>query len=175
VRERSSSRGAALYGITAQLLDGQPLSLSCFAGRVMLIANTASQCGFTPQYAALEKLYRDYNSSGLEVLAFPSNQFGKQEPGSATDIAQFCERNFGVTFPVFAKIDVNGPNAHPIFRLLTRSRRGFLGTRRIKWNFTKFLVDRRGNIVRRYAPSTDPMKLRTEIEKLLAEPPEAAA
>lgn len=175
VVDRSSPRDAAVYGVTADLLDGHPLSLSSFAGRVLLIANTASKCGFTPQYAGLEKLYREYNSRGFEVLAFPSNQFGEQEPGSAQDIGQFCERNYGVSFPVFAKIDVNGPHAHPLFRLLTGARRGLLGTRRIQWNFTKFLVDRNGNIVGRYAPSTKPEKLRGRIEMLLAEPSEQPA
>lgn len=168
VQDRSSARDSPLYGITANLLDGHPLSLSCFAGRALLVANTASECGFTPQYAALEQLYRDYNRRGFEVLAFPSNQFGAQEPGSAQDIGRFCERNYGVSFPVFAKVDVNGPEAHPLFRLLTAERRGLFGTRRIKWNFTKFLVDRRGNVVGRYAPSTDPLKLRGVIEKLLS-------
>jgi len=161
---------SALYQLSADLLDGQPLSLSYFAGRVLLIVNTASKCGFTPQYAALEELYREYNSRGFEVLAFPSNQFGQQEPGSAGDIAQFCERNYGVSFPVFSKVDVNGPDAHPVFRLLAGARRGFFGTRRIKWNFTKFLVDRTGNVVGRYAPTTDPMKLRDTIEMLLKQP-----
>ena len=158
---------SALYDITAKLLNGQPLPMSYFEGRVLLIVNTASKCGFTPQYAALEQLYRDYNSRGFEVLAFPSNQFGHQEPGTSVEIGQFCEMNYGVTFPVFAKVDVNGPNAHPLFRLLTGARRGFFGTRRIKWNFTKFLVDRGGNVVGRYAPATDPLKLRDMIELVL--------
>jgi glutathione peroxidase len=163
-------QNSALYGVTATLLDGQPLPLSTFAGRVLLIVNTASKCGFTPQYAALEQLHREYNSRGFEVLAFPSNQFGNQEPGSAQEIAQFCERNYGVSFPVFAKVDVNGAHAHPLFKLLTSARRGLFGTRRIKWNFTKFLVDRTGNVVGRYAPSTDPMKLRDMIELVLKKP-----
>jgi glutathione peroxidase len=164
------AQNSALYGITAELLDGSALSLSCFAGKVLLIVNTASQCGFTPQYTALEDLYRDYNSRGFEVLAFPSNQFGNQEPGSAQEIAQFCQRNYGVSFPVFAKVDVNGSAAHPLFELLTRARRGVLGTRRIKWNFTKFLVDREGSVVARFAPSTEPAKLRSFIELLLKKP-----
>lgn len=152
------------------MLDGEQVQLSQFAGRVLLIVNTASKCGFTPQYGALEQLYRDYRDRGLEVLAFPSNQFGHQEPGSAEEIGQFCERNYGVSFPVFAKIDVNGSNAHPLFRLLTGARRGLFGTRRIKWNFTKFLVDRGGEVVGRYAPSTDPLKLRDMIELVLNKP-----
>jgi glutathione peroxidase len=156
--------------MTAELLDGQPLKLSYFAGRVLLIVNTASKCGFTPQYAGLEELYREFNPRGFEVLAFPSNQFGNQEPGSAGDIALFCERNYGVSFPVFAKVDVNGAKAHPVFRFLTAARRGFFGTRRIKWNFTKFLVDRRGDVVGRYAPNTEPAKLRDMIDLLLKKP-----
>jgi glutathione peroxidase len=161
------AENSPLYEITADLLDGHPLRLSYFAGRVLLIVNTASQCGFTPQYAALEELYRELNPRGFEVLAFPSNQFGNQEPGTASDIATFCERNYGVSFPVFAKVDVNGADAHPVFRFLTEARRGFFGTKRIKWNFTKFLVDRSGNVVGRYAPSTDPAKLRDMIGLLL--------
>jgi glutathione peroxidase len=136
---------------------------------VLLIVNTASKCGFTPQYTALEQVYREFSSRGFEVLAFPSNQFGSQEPGSAAEIAAFCERDYGVSFPVFAKVDVNGAHAHPVFRFLTGARRGFFGTRRIKWNFTKFLVDRQGNVIARYAPSTDPAKLRDEINLLLNE------
>jgi glutathione peroxidase len=161
------AENSPLYEITADLIDGHPLKLSYFTGRVLLIVNTASQCGFTPQYAALEQLYREFNPRGFEVLAFPSNQFGNQEPGTAADIATFCERNYGVSFPVFAKIDVNGADAHPVFCFLTEARRGFFGTKRIKWNFTKFLIDREGNVVGRYAPSTDPMKLRDMIDLLL--------
>jgi glutathione peroxidase len=164
------AENSPLYDITAELLDGRGLKLSYFAGRVLLIVNTASKCGFTPQYAALEQLYSEFNPRGFEVLAFPSNQFGNQEPGTAGDIAAFCERNYGVSFPVFAKVDVNGAHAHPAFRFLTGARRGFFGTRRIKWNFTKFLVDRQGDVVGRYAPSTDPAKLRDTIDLLLKEP-----
>ena len=159
-----------LYEITADMLDGQPLKLSYFAGRVLLIVNTASKCGFTPQYSGLEQLYREFNPRGFEILAFPSNQFGNQEPGSSSDIATFCDRNYGISFPIFGKIDVNGANAHPIYRFLTDARRGFFGTRRIKWNFTKFLVDREGNVVGRYAPSTEPAKLRDMIDLLLKKP-----
>ncbi|HKF46435.1 MAG TPA: glutathione peroxidase [Terracidiphilus sp.] len=159
---------SGLYGISADLLDGQALKLGYFRGRVLLIANTASRCGFTPQYAALEQLYRDYNARGLEVLGFPCNQFGAQEPGTSAEIGEFCERNYGVSFPVFAKIDVNGGNTHPLFRLLKSAKPGFLGIERIKWNFTKFLVDRAGGVVSRHGPSTDPERLRPEIEALLA-------
>jgi glutathione peroxidase len=157
----------ALYDLSADLLDGTPLSLSSFAGKALLIANTASRCGFTPQYAGLEQLYRDYKDRGFLVLAFPCDQFGHQEPGANNEIGAFCERNYGVSFPVFAKIEVNGPSAHPVFRLLKRARRGLLGLGRIQWNFTKFLVDRHGNVVSRHAPSTDPLKLRSRIESLL--------
>src|SRR6185437_9501940 len=164
------AQNSAIYGLTAHLLDGTPVALSSFAGKVLLIVNTASRCGFTPQYTALDQLYRDFHSLGLEVLAFPSNQFGNQEPGSAQEIAQFCQINYGLSFPVFAKVDVNGSAAHPLFHLLTRARRGVLGTRRIKWNFTKLLVDREGNVVARFAPSTQPAKLRSFIELLLKKP-----
>jgi len=129
--------------------------------------NTASKCGFTPQYQGREELYRNYKERGLEVLGFPCNQFGQQEPGTADEIGTFCERNYGVSFPMFAKIDVNGPNAHPIFQILKASKRGILGTGRIKWNFTKFLVDRSGKVARRYGPSTKPVELTAEIERLL--------
>ena len=156
-----------LFELSATLLDAQPVSLADFKGRVLLIVNTASKCGFTPQYQGLEELYQKYKERGLEVLGFPCNQFGAQEPGTAEEIGTFCERNYGVNFPMFAKIDVNGPNTHPIYRLLKARKRGILGTERIKWNFTKFLVDRRGNVVSRHAPSTKPAKLAAEIEKLL--------
>jgi glutathione peroxidase len=158
---------APLYGLCASLLDGTRLELSTVAGKVLLIANTASRCGFTPQYTALERLYQQYKERGLVVLGFPCDQFGHQETGSNAEIGAFCERNYGVTFPVFAKIDVNGPAAHPVFQLLKRERRGLLGLGRIQWNFTKFLVDREGRIAGRYAPSTDPLKLRPRIERLL--------
>jgi glutathione peroxidase len=159
---------AALYRLSADLLDGVPQGLSYFAGKVLLIANTASRCGFTPQYAALEQLYRELKDRGFAVLAFPCDQFGHQEPGSNGEIGAFCERNYGVTFPVFAKIDVNGSSTHPIFRLLKQARPGVLGLGRIHWNFTKFLVDRKGRVVSRHAPSTDPLRLRSKIESLLA-------
>lgn len=157
----------ALYQVSAQLLDDQPLSLSSFKGRVLLIVNTASKCGFTPQYAALEQLYRDYNRRGFEILGFPCNQFGNQEPGAADEIGAFCQRNYGVSFPIFAKIDVNGPHTHPLYRILKSARPGLFGLQRINWNFTKFLVDREGRVVSRHAPSTPPEKLREKIEALL--------
>jgi len=158
----------SVHAFSAPLLDGREVSLSEFKGRVLLIVNTASKCGFTPQYKGLEALQRAYSDRGLTVLGFPSNQFGAQEPGTAEDIASFCERNYGVSFPIFAKIDVNGPNAHPLYRYLKRARPGILGTERIKWNFTKFLVDRSGMVVSRYAPRTDPAKLAGAIEAALA-------
>ncbi len=159
-----------VYECSAQLLDGQPLSLSQFRGRVLLIVNTASKCGFTRQYAGLEALYRTYRSRGFEVLGFPSNQYGAQEPGTEAEIAAFCEKNFGVTFPLFAKIDVNGPNAHPLYRFLKKEKPGIfgiVGAGAIRWNFTKFLVDRQGNVVARYSPAKDPKPLAPSIERLL--------
>jgi len=156
-----------LYQLSAPLLDGGEVNLGQFKGRVLLIVNTASKCGFTPQYQGLEELYRNYKERGLEVLGFPCNQFGGQEPGTADEIGTFCERNYGVSFPMFAKIDVNGPNAHPIIQILKASKRGILGTERIKWNFTKFLVDRTGKVACRYGPSTKPVELMAKIERLL--------
>ncbi len=151
-------------------LDGQPLSLDHFRGRVLLIVNTASLCGFTPQYAGLEDLYRRYRNRGFEVLAFPCNQFGAQEPGSEEGISAFCEKNFGITFPLFAKIDVNGPNAHPLYRFLKKEKPGLLGivgSGAIRWNFTKFLIDRKGRVVARYGPAKEPGALASAIESLL--------
>jgi glutathione peroxidase len=158
----------SVYDFSASLLDGRPICLDGFKGRVLLIVNTASQCGFTPQYAGLEELYRAYKPSGFEILGFPCNQFGEQEPGSAGEIGTFCERNYGVSFPMFAKIDVNGPGAHPLYRFLKQSKPGLLGFQRLKWNFTKFLVDRAGHPVARFAPSTKPQDLAGRIEELLS-------
>lgn len=159
-----------IYGFSAPLLDGRSFDFGQLRGQVLLIVNTASKCGFTPQYEGLEKLHRGYADRGLAVLGFPSNQFGRQEPGSAAEIGSFCQRNYGVTFPIFAKIEVNGPGAHPLYRFLKSQRRGFLGLSRISWNFAKFLVDRRGNVAARFAPSRKPEQLSAEIERLLAEP-----
>jgi glutathione peroxidase len=159
-----------VYEFSAPLLNGHTVSLSEFKGRVLLIVNTASKCGFTPQYAGLEELYRAYKGRGFEVLGFPCNQFGGQEPGSAEEIGGFCERNYGVSFPMFAKIDVNGPGTHPLYQFLKRSKPGILGPiggGSIRWNFTKFLVDWDGRVVARYAPVTKPEKLERRIEKLL--------
>jgi glutathione peroxidase len=160
----------SIYEFSAQLLDGQTVSLGAFRGRVLLIVNTASQCGFTPQYAGLEELYRAYASRGFEVLGFPSNQFGRQEPGSAEQIGAFCESHYSITFPIFAKIDVNGEKAHPLYRFLRRRKPGmlgFIGLSGIRWNFTKFLIDRKGNVVGRFGSSRAPAALKAEIEKLL--------
>lgn len=147
--------------------DGQPVDLSAYAGKVLLIVNTASKCGFTPQYKGLEALHRDYADRGFEVLGFPCNQFGSQEPGDAAEIADFCTVNYDVTFPIFAKVDVNGSSADPLFDRLRNDAPGLMGTTSIKWNFTKFLVDRAGNTVRRYAPNDTPESLKADIEKLL--------
>jgi len=160
-----------VYGFSAPLLnggpDGPPVCLDRFQGQVLLIVNTASKCGYTPQYAGLERLFCTYRERGFTVLGFPCNQFGSQEPGGSAEIGSFCERNFGVSFPLFAKIEVNGPEAHPLYQYLKKVRPGIFGTGRIKWNFTKFLVDRRGCVVRRYAPSTKPASLAPAIEGLL--------
>ncbi|MDE3188714.1 MAG: glutathione peroxidase [Acidobacteriota bacterium] len=157
----------SVYGFRAPLLDGRAVSLDEFRGRVLLIVNTASQCGFTPQYAGLEQLYRSYKARGLVVLGFPCNQFGRQEPGTAREIGTFCQQSYGVTFPVFDKIEVNGRGAHPLYQFLTREKPGLLGTRAIKWNFTKFLVDRRGGVAARYAPAKKPEDLTRAVERLL--------
>ncbi len=157
----------AIYEFSAPLLEGSTVSLADFKGHVLLIVNTASQCGFTPQYAGLEELYRARKDRGFEVLGFPCNQFGEQEPGSAEEIGAFCERNYGVSFPMFAKIDVNGPSTHPLYRFLKESKPGLLGSERIKWNFTKFLVDRGGNVVGRFAPAAKPQNLAASIDRLL--------
>ena len=159
-----------IYEFSAPLPDGSVLNLEAFRGSVLLIVNTASACGFTPQYAGLEELYRTYKSRGFVVLGFPCNQFGGQEPGTAAEISAFCEKKFGVSFPLFAKIEVNGPGELPLYRFLKRARPGMLGiftSGRIKWNFTKFLVDREGNVVRRYSPMTRPQALAGPIEALL--------
>ena len=158
---------SSIYDFSAQLLDGRTVSLSEFRGRVLLLVNTASKCGFTPQYTGLEQLYRAGKERGFAVLGFPCNQFGAQEPGSAEEIGAFCQKNYGVSFPLFARIDVNGPHAHPLYRFLKKSRPGIFGIERIKWNFTKFLIDRQGRVVGRFAPSTTPQKLAAAIEALL--------
>ena len=152
---------------TVKTANGTPASLAAYAGNVLLIVNTASKCGFTPQYEVLEALHRDYADRGFEVLGFPCNQFGGQEPGDAAEIANFCSLTYDVTFPVFAKVDVNGGEADPLFERLKADAPGVLGSKAIKWNFTKFLVDREGKVVDRYAPTTKPADIRSDIEKLL--------
>ncbi|WP_265942357.1 glutathione peroxidase [Dechloromonas sp. A34] len=157
----------SIYDFRASRLNGEEEQLEVYRGKVLLIVNTASECGFTPQYAGLETLYRNLGVRGLVVLGFPCNQFGAQEPGDAAAIGQFCQANFGVSFPMFAKIDVNGDNAHPLYNYLKHEAAGLLGTEAIKWNFTKFLVDRNGQVVERYAPATKPEELTPAIEALL--------
>ncbi len=151
----------------ADTIDGRARALSRYRGKVLLIVNTASQCGLTPQYAGLEALYREYRDRGLEILGFPCNQFGAQEPAGESEIATFCETQYGVSFPMFAKVDVNGDAAHPLFKWLRRQAPGLLGSEAIKWNFTKFLVDREGRVVERFAPTSAPADLAPAIEKLL--------
>ncbi|MEE4316755.1 glutathione peroxidase [Erythrobacter dokdonensis] len=146
---------------------GESLDLADKLGNVLLVVNTASKCGFTPQYDGLEKLYQQFKGKGFEVLGFPCNQFGAQEPGSADEIAEFCKVNFGVTFPLMAKIDVNGDNASPLFDWMKKEAKGLMGSTSIKWNFTKFLIDREGNVVKRYAPTDKPEAIARDIEKLL--------
>ena len=157
-----------IYQFEAELLEGETKALADYKGKVMLIVNTASKCGFTPQFAGLEKLHEKYKAQGLEVLGFPCNQFGGQDPGTNKEIGAFCQRNYGVNFPMFAKVDVKGPEAHVIFRFLTREAKGILGSRIIKWNFTKFLVGRHGEVLGRYAPTTKPDALEADIEKALS-------
>jgi len=156
-----------VHDFHAKSIDGADVQLSDYSGKVLLIVNVASQCGFTPQYAGLEKLHEKYRDRGFAVLGFPCNQFGKQEPGSESAIKSFCETRFGVTFPLFSKIDVNGANAHPLYKYLVDSKPGFLGTRRIKWNFTKFLIDRSGQPVKRYSPQDKPESIEADIERAL--------
>jgi glutathione peroxidase len=168
--EKMSKTAESVFDFDAEALDGHSRNLAEFSGKVLLIVNTASQCGFTPQYAGLEKLYQIYRDRGLEVLGFPCNQFGSQEPGSAADIGAFCEKNFGVSFPMFAKIEVNGEGTHPLYRFLKKEKPGILGPLgggAIKWNFTKFLADREGKVVARYGSATKPESLSMDIEKLL--------
>ena len=155
------------YDFDAIRLDGTATSLESFGGQVLLIVNTASECGFTPQYEGLEALYREYRDRGFAVLGFPCNQFGKQEPGSVEEIAQFCETKYSVSFPMFTKIDVNGSAAHPLYRWLQHEVPGVLGSERIKWNFTKFLIDRTGRVAHRFAPMTKPEEIKPHIERLL--------
>lgn len=157
----------SIYDFKAQLNNGNEVDLSVYKNKVLLVVNTASKCGFTPQYAGLEAIYQEFRNQGFEILAFPSNQFLNQEPLSDEEIQQFCELNYGVSFPVFKKVEVNGSNAHPLFEFLKSKARGLLGSKNIKWNFTKFLVNRQGKPVKRFAPQTRPEELRKDIEKLI--------
>ena len=156
-----------VYDFQAISIDGAQVPIAKYRGNVLLIVNVASQCGFTPQYAGLEKLYEKFGGQRFFVLGFPSNQFGKQEPGPESEIKTFCQTRYGVTFPLFAKIDVNGPHAHPLYEFLKTKRPGLLGTRRIKWNFTKFLVDHDGRPIKRYAPQIKPDAIEDDIKKAL--------
>jgi glutathione peroxidase len=158
-----------VYDFQATSLDGKPVDLAQYRGKVLLIVNTASKCGFTPQYQGLESVYRELHGRGLEVLGFPCNQFGSQEPGSEEEIGAFCEKNYGVSFPMFAKVDVNGDAAHPLWKHLKGEAPGVLGTEGIKWNFTKFLIGRDGKVAKRYAPTTKPEEIAGDIEKLLGQ------
>ena len=158
----------SIYNHKVKYRTGKALSLGAFEGKVMLIVNTASKCKFTPQFAGLEELNQDFKDQGLQVLGFPCNQFANQDPADDQTIKNFCQANYGVSFPIFARVHVNGKQAHPLFSLLKKSARGVFWSKRIKWNFTKFLVDHEGTVIRRYAPSTKPEKLRQDIEQLLA-------
>ena len=159
---------STVYGFEARQINGQDIALSEFKGRVMLIVNTASQCGFTTQFGGLEELHKTYAGKGLAVLGFPYNQFGAQDPGSDSEIAEFCQVNYGVSFPMMSKIDVNGPAAHPLYKWLSAEAPGLLGSKAIKWNFTKFLVGKDGQVIKRYAPLDKPADLAKDIEAALA-------
>jgi glutathione peroxidase len=159
---------STIYDFEVTTIAGERLRLDAYRGQVLLIVNVASQCGFTPQYAGLEAIYRKYSSQGFAVLGFPCDQFGHQEPGNETEIKSFCQRTYDVTFPLFAKIEVNGSREHPLYRFLKSARRGFLWTKAIKWNFTKFLIDQKGNVVRRYAPVVDVERIEPNLKSLLS-------
>jgi glutathione peroxidase len=157
-----------VYDFEAKQIDGRTVPLSTFAGKVLLIVNTASACGYTPQFGGLEELHKEYGSKGLVVLGFPCNQFGRQDPGSNEEIASFCQVNYGVSFPMMAKIDVNGADAAPLYKWLTKEAPGILGTTAIKWNFTKFLIGKDGQVIKRFAPADEPSALKKDIEEALA-------
>jgi glutathione peroxidase len=156
-----------IYSFSAKDIKGQEVSLDDYRGKVLLIVNTASKCGFTPQFEGLQSLHEELGERGFEVLGFPCNQFMNQDPGNDEAISQFCSLNYGVSFPMFAKIEVNGDGTHPLFRFLKREAKGLMGSEKVKWNFTKFLVNREGQVVRRYAPTAKPADIRADIEKLL--------
>jgi len=157
----------SIYEFSVKTISGLETKLEQYRGKTLLIVNVASRCGFTPQYEGLEKLYQKYQSQGLVVLGFPCNQFGAQEPGTESEIKQFCDTNYQVTFPLFSKVNVNGPEAHPLYNYLKKANPGILGTEAIKWNFTKFLVDKNGNVVKRFAPVDKPESLEKEIRAIL--------
>lgn len=157
-----------IFDISVTTIKGEQATLDAFRGKALLIVNTASKCGFTPQFKGLEKLYEDYKDQGLEILGFPCNQFLKQDPASDSEISEFCSLNYGVSFPMFSKIDVNGPDTHPLFEHLKSEAKGVLGSQKIKWNFTKFLVDQNGKVLQRYAPNTEPKDITDDIKALLA-------
>ena len=159
---------ASIYDFEANQIDGKRVKLSAYKGKVLLIVNTASQCGFTPQFGGLEKLWQDYSEKGLVVLGFPSNEFGGQDPGSDGEIASFCQLNYGVSFPMMSKVKVNGAQAHPLWQWLTKEAPGLLGIKAVKWNFTKFLVGRDGQVIKRYAPTDKPESIKRDIEAALA-------
>lgn len=163
-----STDASTIYDFKARQIDGRDIDLSAFRGKVMLIVNTASQCGFTPQFGGLEELHQAYGGKGLVVLGFPCNQFGAQDPGEDSDIASFCQVNYGVSFPMMSKVEVNGPQAHPLYQWLASAAPGLLGSKSIKWNFTKFLVGKDGRVIRRYAPLDKPADLARDIEAALA-------
>lgn len=156
-----------VYDFSAEKLEGGVQSLADYRGKVLLIVNTASKCGFTPQFDGLEQIYEQYKDQGFVVLGFPCNQFASQDPASNSEIGEFCQRNYGVTFPMFAKIDVNGSDAHPLYKYLSKEAKGILGTEAIKWNFTKFLIGRNGQVIDRFATATKPQDLKKDIEKAL--------
>ena len=158
---------AGIYDFAVKDIHGKTVKLDAYKGKPLLIVNTASKCGFTPQYKGLEALYEKLHGKGLEILGFPCNQFGEQEPGTEAEIESFCELNYGVTFPMFEKVDVNGDSASPLYKYLKKEKPGLLGLEAIKWNFTKFLVDRNGKVIERYAPNTEPAAITGDIEKLL--------
>ena len=159
----------SIYRFQAKAIDGKEIPFSQYKGKTLLIVNVASKCGFTPQYEGLEALYKKHKDQGFEILGFPCNQFGAQEPGNETEIRQFCDLNFGVTFPLFAKVDVNGANAHPLYKYLTSEKPGILGTEAIKWNFTKFLIGKDGEPIKRYASAATPESLEPDVEAALKE------
>lgn len=158
---------SSVYGFEAETINGEKKSLADYRGQVLLVVNTASKCGFTPQFEGLEKLYKKYKDKGLTILGFPCNQFGKQDPGNNGEIQEFCQLNYGVSFPMHAKVEVNGDDTHPLFAHLKEAAPGIMGSKKIKWNFTKFLIDREGNVVERFAPATAPEKIEEKIKALL--------